>query len=688
MGKVSKKEKAKNKSKKLNFHSVGIQLYLAFAIPIVCMLVLGLLTYNTAKEALISSYEQNAVETFKASADYIGSVMNNVVENAVELTVNPTVAEYYSTNSETITQNDILTTVASVFSSSYMGNYYVFGSKGVPTESVSTKGFDYYNGYNKSDEHTSLMETSSRRMWSGYHSFIDENVKTPVDEYSLALSLYYPLKDFYILCDIKSDYVEGIINDIDMGDGSAIGLVTADGREILNSSASALTSDGMLFTTLDCYNQALASTDEYGAIPKIDVSGAEYYFLFAKISDTGVILCGLVPTSTMIAAADSMKMTTLILILIACALAFITATVITISITRTVKGMRKQLDKASTGDMTVVFTTKRKDEFASLCSSLTAMTDNTKQLIANAGDVSDKVENASVNLLEDVNSLRDNADNIAATFCQVQAGIDNQKNEISTCTEIISDFANGISDVSDSITKARELTLDATDAIGRGVKIVDSLNDKMCETSTKTNEVIDSINRLETLTVAITEIVELINNLSAQTNLLSLNASIEAARAGAAGRGFSVVAEEIRKLADDTMAAGNNINDIIGNIKNQTVETVNLAKESGEIVSLQMNELKNTCDIFDSISSQVSSLNEQFDLINNQMKHMDEKKTDTLDSIEGISAISEESSQVMEKTNEKTLAQNEEIAKISREFEGLNDQITALKKSIEVFKVD
>lgn len=687
-----KREKGNNSGKTksgFNFRSVRIQLYAAFAIPIVCMIILGYVTYNQAEAALISSYEQNTLETFKASADLMASVMDNVVENAIEITVNPDLSEYLSTNSLTQTPSEMSLMVASIFSSDYINNYYVFGSKGTPIESVTNKDIDYYNDYSASEDATALKAAPATRMWTGYHKFLDDNTAVPQDEYSLTLALYYGLKDFYVLCDIKSSYIKEIVNGIDLGTGSVVGLITSDGREILSDGVSdKLINGGSVFNGLDCFGQAVAGADEYGVVPNVSIGGNNYYFLYSKVEDTGVILCSLVPQSTLVEGADAMKVTTAVLILIACVVSFLVATFITISITKAISSMRKGLDKASTGDMTVLFKTKRKDEFASLCNSLTAMTDNTKQLLVRASDVSNSVETTSNNLLDDVNSIRDSADTIAATFAQVQAGIDNQKNEIDNCTEIIADFANGITDVSASIANAKEITTTATAAIDEGVTIVGSLNDKMSATAQKTNEVIDSIETLENHTKAITEIVELINNLSEQTNLLSLNASIEAARAGAAGKGFSVVAEEIRKLAEETMNAGNNINNIIKNIQNQTAVTVALTRESGEIVSSQMSALASTCDIFDKISNQVSSLNAHFDTITRQMAHMDEKKSDTLDSIEGISAISQESSDVMVKTNEKTLEQNAGINALSKEFASLSEQITTLRESMAVFKIE
>lgn len=684
---------ANRKSKKrFGMKKVGMQLYAAFMIPIILMIVLGIVVINKTASSLVDSYRKNASETFVAKAEYAASMMNGIVDKAVMLTVDPDVTEFYnmSPNSKDIAtkRKNIIETIASAFGSKDINNYYIFGKKGLPTESVSSKGFDYYGGYIETAECEAVKNSDAKRIWSGYHQFIDANSGVGSDTYGLALTMYYPLKDYFIICDIGMESVKQIVNSLDMGDGSVVAIVTADGREVISDTTAAVfQGKDTVFSELSSFQNATASEDMNGFDENVMIDGTDYYFMYAKIADTGAVLCGLVPKSVLLKDTKQMSFVITLVIILSTILSFGVATVITTSIVRAIKDMRKGLKRASEGDMTVVFTTTRRDEFEQLCNSLNQMIEHTKKMLSLVTKVSENVEQSSKGLSSQIEDIRNSADNIAGVFDETQQSIICQRDEIEQCSRLVEDFANGISEVSCSINEAKMITAQADQSIIAGVSTVEQLNLKMKATSDITDQVIGSIHELNEDTKSINDIVSLINDLSSETNLLSLNASIEAARAGEAGRGFSVVAEEIRKLADQTMEAGQGIQELVSTIQNQTEATVLLATESGEIVKSQMAALESTCDIFNGITEQITHITEHFELIIDKMAHMDAMKLETLDKIQSIASMSEESSDDMDRAHSRNGEQTQSINTLSLEFTELLGEVKELNESIDQFKV-
>lgn len=145
--------------------------------------------------------------------------------------------------------------------------------------------------------------------------------------------------------------------------------------------------------------------------------------------------------------------------------------------------------------------------------------------------------------------------------------------------------------------------------------IVANLGEKVQGTTEVTETIIREIRELNKESIAINSIIGTINEIAEQTNLLSLNASIEAARAGEAGRGFAVVSEEIRKLAEQSGNAGNQIGEIINHIQERLAATIETAGLAGESVAFQTEALNNTVDVFKNISQQVSKLAEDVEKI-------------------------------------------------------------------------
>lgn len=206
-------------------------------------------------------------------------------------------------------------------------------------------------------------------------------------------------------------------------------------------------------------------------------------------------------------------------------------------------------------------------------------------------------------------------------------------------------------------------------------------------TNNITKYVVDNITALEAKSYSIDRIIKVINEIADQTNLLALNASIEAARAGETGRGFSVVADEIRKLAEQSVQAANEIREVIEEITKQTSETVITAREAENIVEKQNHIVDNTIQSFHNMNSGVEKLISSLTVISQNMKNMDSARTGTLNAVESISAIAEETLATSDMVEDTVNTQNTSVKALEDASKVLGENAKELNEAINLFRV-
>ena len=270
---------------------------------------------------------------------------------------------------------------------------------------------------------------------------------------------------------------------------------------------------------------------------------------------------------------------------------------------------------------------------------------------------------------------------------EIDQGVNRQVEDAGQCLTKMDELSKMILTTEHSVLEMGHLADGTKTMIDAGSGSMETLIRQADETIKMTEQVDEKIEQLAAKSQEISTFVDTINEISEQTTLLSLNASIEAARAGEAGRGFAVVAEEIKKLADHSMQAAEEIRKVVNIISDMTVETRASSANAKAVVEKQGEIVEQTRQTFSDMNDSIGKLLGNVQAIQSNMEEMSNGRIETLTAIESISSVVEETAASATLVNETVSEQMEQAEALSKVTDELKGRTEELLEAISKFKV-
>lgn len=361
--------------------------------------------------------------------------------------------------------------------------------------------------------------------------------------------------------------------------------------------------------------------------------------------------------------------------------------VVTIKVIKSsTKEMIEILDEVAQGDFTIDVASRGNNEFEIMKNSLRKTIENISQMISEVKENSYNIDTASENLSAISEEMASSAESVSSAIHDVAKGTSEQSNSLIDTTTILNVFGNELESMVKLIKEIDTNTKSIHSMADKSNNDMQNLINSVQKVAYSFDDLISKILNVGQNVNKITEITNFINSISEQTNLLALNAAIEAARAGESGRGFSVVAEEIRKLAEQSKSSLGSINALIFTVSTDTntmIKTTDVVKS--ELIN-QKTDIDTAIQSFSNITKAVDEVNPKIHSVSISAVKIDDEKDSILQKIEEASSISEEVSSSSEEISASSEEMSASTENVSLTAQNLHNLVKGMLNNIDKFK--
>ncbi|MDA3130846.1 methyl-accepting chemotaxis protein [Aliibacillus thermotolerans] len=348
-------------------------------------------------------------------------------------------------------------------------------------------------------------------------------------------------------------------------------------------------------------------------------------------------------------------------------LAFLSAPLIT----KPLRRLERSAQKAAEGDIREdVEVTKSDDELRGLALAFNQMLQNLRIMVKDIENNFNQTNQTVDEITEKTEQASAKAESIAETVGEISAGAEQSANAIQNTAESMEDITRIAGEVQRKATNSNDSVTDMVSTLEESKKVIHSLVGGIKELEVDNQESLVAVEQLDKQAAKIGEVIDLVGDIAEQTNLLALNASIEAARAGEQGKGFAVVAEEVRKLADESASAVQNIRDLLQNIQLEVQNVVTKIENQVEVASRESKKGTETSEAFSMMEETVQTV---ADAVHDITKLIDKQ-------MEAIEATSHESQEVAAIAEQTSAGAVEVTTATDAQFEVMNALVTTAKE--------
>ena len=442
-----------------------------------------------------------------------------------------------------------------------------------------------------------------------------------------------------------------------------------------------LTSVAALFSTM---------VENRSGIDQYQFLGNELYAGYAPVEGTDWVLVVTANEQEVLAAIPALQRNVIVMTLIILAISISVTYLLGNSITKPIIKIIEHSEKIAQLDITENVPDhllKKKDEVGSLSTALQTITNNLREIIQEINLSSDQVSAASEELTATTQQSSTAAEEVAKTISEISIGASDQARNTEEGSSKAALLGEAVAKDQAYVQELNEASQKVNQVVDEGLTEIENLTKISVESSKATKEVQEGITKTNDSAKKISEASNVIAAIADQTNLLALNAAIEAARAGEAGKGFSVVADEIRKLAEQSTSSTQTIDKVVQELQKNSTDAVEIMDRVATILVEQENSVKESREKYVTINQAMKEAQMAVEKLNDSGEEMDEMKEAIIETLQNLSAIAEENSASTEEVSASMEEQSASMEEISKASEGLSELAQKLQTIILKFKV-
>ncbi|GCD83238.1 hypothetical protein PTHTG4_23010 [Parageobacillus thermoglucosidasius] len=328
-----------------------------------------------------------------------------------------------------------------------------------------------------------------------------------------------------------------------------------------------------------------------------------------------------------------------------------------------------------------------RDEIGELAVSFNQMVSNLRDVLEQVTISAEQVAASSEQLTASAEQTNKATEQIALTIQDVAAGVEKQVQSVEETAEKIDQMSEGIQQISERAQSVSTIAMQTSEKASEGAKTVQTAVEQMNTVNDTVERLAEIVKGLGNRSEQIGKITEVISGIAAQTNLLALNAAIEAARAGEHGRGFAVVADEVRKLAEQSAQSAQQIASLIAMIQEETSEAVQSMETVQKEVATGTGVISTSGEVFRQIQTAVHEVAAQIQDVSDSVQQMSAAAEQVTQSVQLVTQIAESAAagaQEVSASTEEQLASMEEISASSASLAKMAEDLQSLVKRFNV----
>lgn len=340
--------------------------------------------------------------------------------------------------------------------------------------------------------------------------------------------------------------------------------------------------------------------------------------------------------------------------------------------------INRALERAGAGDFTVTLADTANDEFGQVSQNFNKMKEKLSGSLHKVTLSSGKVNRYSDDLSQAAQEVNEGTEQVAVTMQEMASGAESQAHSASDLSMVMEKFNEIVRDSSLNGERMSKSSNDVLERTSKGKQLMDESIVQMKTIDQIVQESVRKVNGLDSQTQEISTLISVIESIANQTNLLALNAAIEAARAGEQGKGFAVVADEVRKLAEQVGGSVKEITEIVKNIQKESENVVQTLEGGYAEVEKGTEQIKMTGDTFKKIDLAVRGMAGNLQKVNTNLSEMVNGSETLYMSVDAIASTSEEAAAGIEETS----ASSQEISSSMEEITSSSQELSAIAEEL------